>query len=203
MEKEKILSETVGKAVMDRAYLYNLMGDPYGTIKETYPGISRKEAEEIRKKVMNIIPGMSEEEVLNLVKGTIASAQRAFRTSLWMNVTFFSLGIALIILAAVSGVIRGEGTHAVIFGGLGIADVLLFFIFRPMKGVQDSIGNLVQIEIIFLSYYDQLTYWNIFADKQHNIDFATMEKINASIDKLTTKALKDIQNFVEEKQENR
>ena len=204
MEKEKekeIISKIVAKAATDQVYNFNLIQNPNTTIKEEYKdlNLSNKEIETIVKKSKNRILGLSHKELYEIIKQTLSNAQRSFRIIVSMSVILFFVGIVLIIFAAISGLINQGETYSLIFGGIGTTDILVLFIFKPIKRVQKSIGDLVQLEISYLNYNYQFEYLTSFMNKMEDPDLDKIAKINTFLDKLVSNALKNIENYIEEK----
>jgi hypothetical protein len=114
-------------------------------------------------RIIKLVRNIFEAEVL--IRDAREQVNPAYRSTLIMhNVTFY-LGIVLILSAVYSAYMGSEFLSA-IFGSIGIATIISLFLKDPVKGLHQSIGNLIQLEIIFNSYARQLGYWKVY----ENID---------------------------------
>ncbi|MFB0527789.1 MAG: hypothetical protein ACETVT_02805, partial [bacterium] len=84
------------------------------------------------------------------------SATAGFRITLLLSQVLFYFGLALVgatfILEAVSRVGGlGVGWHNMattgIIGAIGLGTIVSSFILRPLDKIQNSVGNLVQVEV--------------------------------------------------------
>lgn len=113
--------------------------------------------------IIKLLRNIFEAEVL--IRDAREQVNPAYSSTLIMhNVTFY-LGIVLILSAVYSAYLGSEFLSA-IFGSVGIATIFSIFLKDPVKGLHQSIGNFIQLEIIFNSYARQLGYWKVY----ENID---------------------------------
>ena len=108
------------------------------------------------------------------------------------NVTFY-LGVTLI-LAAVYASYRGLELFSAILGGVGLATITFLFLRQPISGVHRSIGNLIQLEVIYNSYTKQLGYWKAYAS---NPDVKIKSEILQEIEKRTRRTICLIEKYCE------
>jgi hypothetical protein len=47
--------------------------------------------------------------------------------------------------------------------GLGAVNFVALFLFGPIERTQNGLSNLVQVEIAFMNYFEQITFWETFA----------------------------------------
>ena len=83
-----------------------------------------------------------------------------FRKVMWMYLCLFYLGLLLILLACVGSLVTGDDKIALVFGGVGLADVIAFLAFKPVEDLQRSRGNLAQLVSAFLTWYNDTHNWN-------------------------------------------
>jgi hypothetical protein len=79
-----------------------------------------------------------------------------------MYVVAFYTGIFLIGAAVYSAIFLREDFLTTILGGLGTADLITSFIYRPAQELQNSRGNLVQLKSAYLNWINDLNNWDAF-----------------------------------------
>jgi hypothetical protein len=138
---------------------------------------------------------LSQRILRDLLKNAINDAQLAYKNLRTLsNVTFYS-GLILIIFAAVTGVVLQKETYSLIFGGAGTAFVLAFFFMKPKEEIQTALSNLLQAEIIFLDFYDQMNLWAPCIQKAKSI--ADRQTASAELHKVATNAVELLQKYLE------
>lgn len=101
-------------------------------------------------------------ETLELFSGTLGSAKQTYRGVTWMTQILFGTGIALFAIAALWGLLADEKVYSLVFGGLGGAAFAAIFITGPIDKAQTALSNLIQSEVAFMNYYEQITMWENF-----------------------------------------
>lgn len=76
-----------------------------------------------------------------------------------MNKVMFITGICLFIFSALYAVLAQEKVYSLLFGGLGVASFVTLFLLGPVERLQKALSNLVQVEIAFMSFFDQIVWW--------------------------------------------
>jgi hypothetical protein len=95
---------------------------------------------------------------IDLLKQTLQNAKRTFQLITWMNAIMFGVGILLFVSAAAYAA-AFRTTASIIFGGLGVATFVTLFLTGPIEKSQVALSNLVQVQILFLGFQEQATYW--------------------------------------------
>lgn len=132
-------------------------------------------------------------EAEEMIWDAIHSDRPAYWSTLVMhNVTFY-LGVMLI-LAAVYASYGGRELFSAILGGVGLATIISLFFRQPISGVQRSIGNLIQLEVIYNSYTKQLGYWKAY---ERTSDVAIKREVIQEIEKCTQRTIRLIQKYCE------
>jgi hypothetical protein len=101
----------------------------------------------------------AEEKIRSLFETSIQEAQHGFRIATRMDVTVFTVGIALIALSAVLVLRQGQGLEkwAGVSGGAGVLTVLYsVLIAKPRDQVRDAVDHLMYLKVVFLGYLRQL-----------------------------------------------
>ncbi len=98
------------------------------------------------------------EFTVNLLKGTLNNARLTYQLITVMNGLMFSLGMGLFLFSAVYGAVSRDLTFTGAFAGLGTASFIGFFLLKPIDKTQDALSNLIQAEVAFMNYYDQMCF---------------------------------------------
>ena len=112
----------------------------------------------------NQILEMSNEFRKGLVK-VIHQIEIGYSRVMTMYTIAFYVGIGLIILSVIASLVLKENVSALIFGGLGMADVITAFVFRPAQELQNSRGNLTQLQAAFFNWANDVRNWNAFLER--------------------------------------
>jgi hypothetical protein len=100
---------------------------------------------------------------VELFKTTLNNAAKTYRSiSLMCKVTFW-LGVGLVIGSAIYGAVTGKQLLAAAFGSIGAGTIFALFLLGPIKRSQTALSNLVQSEIAFMNYFEQITFWDAYA----------------------------------------
>jgi hypothetical protein len=99
------------------------------------------------------------------IKSTLKQIDAAYRVTSRMYQVSFMLGIALIIMAIITGFIGKDSLLTSIFGALGLLDVLVFFLLKPQEKLQASRSSLAQVQAALYNWY--IESMNIRGSIQH------------------------------------
>jgi hypothetical protein len=104
------------------------------------------------------------EYTLSIFKTTLGHAAKTYRRITWMNYLMFLVGLGLFVTAAVYGVLaENEKAYAFLFAGLGAATFVALFLTGPIEKTQTALADLVQAEVGFMNYFEQITLWDTYA----------------------------------------
>jgi hypothetical protein len=98
-----------------------------------------------------------------VVEQTFNRAVQTYHTISIMNKAMFVTGIGLFIFSALYAVLAQEKVYSLLFGGLGVASFVTLFVLGPIERIQKALSNLVQVEIAFMSFFDQIVWWEQLA----------------------------------------
>ncbi len=94
-----------------------------------------------------------------VVEQTFNRAVQTYHAISLMNKAMFITGIGLFIFSALYAVLAQEKVYSLLFGGLGVASFVTLFLLGPVERIQKALSNLVQVEIAFMSFFDQIVWW--------------------------------------------
>jgi hypothetical protein len=81
-----------------------------------------------------------------------------------MCVVMFGVGILLFVGGAIDGLFFAhKKIYPLAFAGLGATTFVGLFLTGSIERVQGALSNLVQVEIAFMNFYEQITLWDNYA----------------------------------------
>jgi hypothetical protein len=176
--KQVLLQNLGERAQSSEAFRQRLKDEPEKVVREvaaSLPSEQKKNLSEqaisdttskVKALMSEALPGIREDEVARLVFGTISDARKSFNLSLHLTQILFFTGLIMIGATFVTLLIFDqEDLQVLLFGGgSGFLGVVTALLINPIDRVQNAAGNLVQLEIAFLSYYKQLTMLRLTPD---------------------------------------
>ncbi|MCH7923587.1 MAG: hypothetical protein IH975_11220 [Nitrospinae bacterium] len=144
-----------------------------------------------------------ENQMQRVFSELIEHAEKGFHAMLIMSRVTFIAGIIIVLstflveIAAVIKLIEPDWKVAVfgggILGGIGMGGILWAFIKGPHTQIQNSIGNLAQVEVAFLSFLNQLK--NFDWSMATNLD--EVERLSGLVSTLRRETMADMQKYLE------
>lgn len=144
-----------------------------------------------------------EKTAMDALNDAIERAKKTQQIIVSLNIAMFFFGAFLLITAAVVGMVNGDSGYTIIFGGVGLVQIIASFFVGSMERSQNAVSNLVQIEIAYLSYFDQINLWGLYAgilDNNDKVDKANLEKAAEKIRACTKTTLELLQTNIETKE---
>lgn len=132
-------------------------GFPMGTPGQSDPRLLQKRTE-LMAAQMDRMADLNA-YMFKTVKETFLHARTTYKAITWMNWIMFGTGIGLFIFAALYAAYSREKIYSLLFGGLGAASFVAQFILGPIEKTQRALSNLVQTEVAFMNYFDQILFW--------------------------------------------
>jgi hypothetical protein len=129
--------------------------------------------------------------------------RKAKTTQTWilaLNIIMFFFGIVLISVAVYAGYSGMSAVYSVLFGGVGFAELVASFFIGAMQRSQKSVSDLVQLEISFLNYFEQVSLWEQYAavhDEKGAIQKENIAEAAKKIQESTTETLELLQKYIE------
>jgi hypothetical protein len=202
------------RAVDDAAFFQRLVADFDSTLVDE--GITDShDREEIRRVMTGLANaargpttiGSSEQQASTLatadsfksgLRDTVDQIERGFRSTMMMYTIAFYLGVVLILASLVMGFVKEKALIPLVFGGLGITDVILYFITKPAQDLQFSRARLAQLQAAFFHWFIDYTNWNGVLStwaQTGKADFQTMKNVSATLMDHTEKTMQLIDRY--------
>jgi len=114
----------------------------------------------------------------------------------------------LFVAAALSGAILKDRTaYSLMLAGLGAANFIALFLLGPIEKTQNALSNLVQVEISFMNYFEQIMFWEGYALLPKGFppapDPANIEKASLSLQQRSQETIELLQTYVESSPEKK
>ena len=94
-----------------------------------------------------------------------------------MYVVLFLVGIGAFVVAARLSIESGKELYTVLFGGIGLASFLTFFLTRPLQALEENLQFITWLGLIYNTYWTRLAYMNNQETVQHDLEDATGDAI--------------------------
>jgi hypothetical protein len=120
------------------------------------------------------------EELRKRILKVIDEIDKGFERSMLMYTITFYVGIGVIIYSIVSTITFGQNTFNLVFGAVGVLDVISFLVFKPTEDLQKSRGNLAQLISAFLAWYSSMTAWGYLNKKLLDIEEPLISSLHQS-----------------------
>lgn len=134
------------------------------------------------------------------LKGGILKAKTTQTWILALNIIMFFFGIVLISVAVYGGYTNMSPMYSVLFGGIGFAELVSSFFIGAMQRSQKSVSDLVQVEVSFLNYFEQVSLWEQYAavrDQNGVVQKENLAEAAKKIQESTAQTLELLQKYVE------
>jgi hypothetical protein len=174
------LWKAIGRSRLDLDFSGQLITNPEKVISEAGYKLDASELRQLQQMLMTpdgqaMGPGKPPPELMKLrfqiaekgvevVKKTFDRAASTYSTITWMNRIMFATGIGLFLFAAFFAAYSKESkVYSLLFGGMGATSFIALFMLGPIEKTQKALSNLVQVEVVFMNYFDQLNWWEMIA----------------------------------------
>jgi hypothetical protein len=86
---------------------------------------------------------------------TLGHAERAFDINVKINIIVVGVGISLLAYSIVYSAFKNLDLYSTAFGSLGVLSFIALFYFTPQRKIQKTVGDLVQIQMLYRTFYMQ------------------------------------------------
>lgn len=146
-----------------------------------------------QKSTMEVIEGLK-----GALKTTLKQIDEGFKSTKLMYQVSFYLGVFLILLAAALAVFRGTELLSSVFGGLGIADFVAYFITKPPEALEKSRADLAQLQMAIYTWFNDNYNWNTLLGMEGNkgmVNLEYLKSVSAAMLDSTHKTMSDIEAY--------
>jgi hypothetical protein len=132
----------------------------------------------------HIIAGFKHNE--EMFKKVLEAFMKPYQSTVWMYRILFAIGVLSFLVAAVMSALTKEASFAMIFGGLGIAAFLSYFISRPLQALEENLQFITWLGVVYNTYWTKLANMTDPATIQEDLQTATRDA-TAEIEKIIVK----------------
>ncbi|MEE9443904.1 MAG: hypothetical protein V3V99_14665 [candidate division Zixibacteria bacterium] len=140
--------------------------------------IDALEVRELDTAPNQIVPGLESGDVQILVKQTIQKASAALEKTANINKTILACGAILVLGSFIIAILK-PGWEPAVFGGFGIAGIITSLIVNPLRSIGKSAQRLVQIQVSYLSFLNQVSILNKVMRKESELSIKVSERLEA------------------------
>jgi|HubBroStandDraft_6_1064221.scaffolds.fasta_scaffold514493_1 hypothetical protein len=126
------------------------------------------------------------------LRNTVEQIERGFQATMIMYTVAFYLGVGLILAAVAMAFVKQTALLPIVFGSLGMADVLAYFITSPPQDLQFSRARLAQLQAAFYNWFMNYANWNgVLADSSQrgNANVNLLKMVSTSLMEHTEKTM--------------
>ncbi len=140
----------------------------------------------------------SQRDTATLFNNTLKNAARTYKLLTIMSGLLFLLGIGLFLFAAVYAAFASAKVYSVVFAGLGASTFVAIFILRPFKNAQTALSDLIQAEVAFMSFFEQIRMWSgyVWAGGQ-SVDLTRADHASEILHRRTSQTMTLLQKYLE------
>jgi hypothetical protein len=152
---------------------------------------------------------LKEQQVMDAFKegliDDLNAIKRGYEKVMQMYVVAFYVGVFLIVTAVYTALDSNTDNNllGIVFGGVGTADIITSFIYRPAQELQNSRGNLVQLKCAFFNWLNDVSFWNgylnIKANNGQPLEYEEVRKVS----KILLENLAEIMRLIDQYTETR
>jgi hypothetical protein len=157
---ELLWGQITSRAVSDESFRRELTLNPESAIKREADRLNVQLKPEDLAKAKELfspaIPGSKPEKVEQLVFGTIEDVRKSFKLTLQLSQILFGVGIFMLLVSMAFSIAKGRDSSTIVFGAGGVASLIASLVMNPLDRIRNAGGNLVQIQMAYLAYYNQL-----------------------------------------------
>lgn len=95
------------------------------------------------------------QKVDDLFYKTLGHVEKAFDINVKINIIVVGVGISLLAYSIVYSAFRNLDLYSTAFGSLGVVSFIALFYFTPQRKIQRTVGDLVQIQMLYRSFLMQ------------------------------------------------
>lgn len=135
--------------------------------------------------------------ITTLFESTLKSARNTYRLLTAMSIALFTTGLALFVFAALYATLADAKAYSLVFAGLGASSFVALFIVRPYEDAQVALSNMIQGEMAFMAFFEQIRMWANYPWAAGGLDGDRVEKASRNLHRRTAEAMDDFERYIE------
>lgn len=109
------------------------------------------------------------------LENTVSEITRGFTLTMKIYMAVFATGLALMVFSALLAIFSDKALLSIIFGAMGMANILSFFFSRTPVNLQRCRGELAQLQAGIFNWYVDIRNWNNYL-RRHE-DTLTLDEL--------------------------
>jgi hypothetical protein len=148
-------------------------GLSYLPLPQARPGARREDEELYEYWRAHIKAGFQRND--EMFRRVLNAFMEPYYTTLWMYRILFAAGLVLLAVAVGLSIWTREPSFGLVFGGLGVAVFLSYFLSRPLRSLEENLEFITWLGIVYNTYWTKLAYMSDQATVQDNLEEATQQ----------------------------
>jgi hypothetical protein len=124
-------------------------------------------------------------------------AENAFKVNLYVNIIVVAVGVLMLLYSIYYSWTRSLDLYSIAFGGIGVASFVGLFYYKPQLKIQQTVGDLTQIQVVYRTYcaqWENITDWA--RSNQQHMTLQELDALNKQLEDRTNVAVDKIEKFV-------
>jgi len=134
----------------------------------------------------------------DLIFKSLERAENACRINFAINIVLVAIGVTLLVYAMAYSAIKGLDIYSTAFGSLGVITFVTVFFLTPQSKIEESAGDLAQLQILYRSYLNQLSIVNIPLNSptSQSLRQKQLQEISTLLESITNNTVDEIEKLV-------
>ena len=81
-----------------------------------------------------------------------------YYTTVWLYRVTFGVGLTAFLTAVGLSLYTGQAMFGLVFGGVGVATFVTFFLSRPLRALEENLNFITWLGVIYNTYWTRLVY---------------------------------------------
>ncbi len=114
-----------------------------------------------------------------------------------MNIIVVAVGVLMLLYSIYYSWTRSLDLYSIAFGGIGVASFVGLFYYKPQLKIQQTVGDLTQIQVVYRTYcaqWENITDWA--RSNQQHMTLQELDALNKQLEDRTNVAVDKIEKFV-------
>ncbi len=114
-----------------------------------------------------------------------------------MNILVVALGTLIFLYSVLYSWTRSLDLYFVAFGGIGVATFVGLFYLKPQLKLQQTVGDLTQIQVVYRTYcaqWENITDWA--RSNQQHMTLQELDMLNKQLEDRTNVAVEKIEKYI-------
>ncbi len=128
-------------------------------VESLVKALSKRARRDISREASTILASdhSDQQSVKKLFEDANKRLQSTWRIGIFMTITLFVIFIGMLIIAVVTGLLTGQSTYIIVFGGVSAASILTALIWKPYDKAFQALTTTQRLDMILIGLEHE---WN-------------------------------------------